>query len=165
MTRCAECDFDWDAAPDVVIAIVASAGARFSDAIAPFDDARVRARPAPDVWSPLEYTAHTREGIRFYDERITRVLTEDRPHFVPFDVDEAAERDAYNAEVVAYALEHLAAIADRMSGRLRDLAPADWERAGIGSAGGDGGERTVLVLARRAAHEVVHHLMDVARQR
>jgi hypothetical protein len=45
---------------------------------------------------------------------------------------------------------------------LRDLDDAAWGRVGIGS---EGDERTVLVLARRAAHEVVHHLMDVERQR
>jgi len=128
----------------------------------PFDDTAVRQRPAPGVWSPLEYTAHTREALRFYDERVRRVVTEHHPQLAAFDFAEAAERDAYNAEVVVYSLEGLTAVGDRLSGRLRDLADDDWDRVGIGS---EGGERTVLVLARRAAHEVVHHLMDVERQR
>jgi hypothetical protein len=161
VTRCAECGFDWETTDrDALITTIASAGPRFTDALTPFDDETVRRRPAPDVWSALEYTAHTREGIAWYDERINRALTEDRPQFAAFDFTGAADRDAYNAEVVVYALDGLTAAGDRLSGRLRDLDDASWMRFGIGSLGD---ERTVLVMARRAAHEVDHHLLDIAR--
>jgi DinB family protein len=163
MRRCDECGFDWDTADhDELIILIATAGAAFADAIAPLDDRAVRARPAPAVWSPLEYTAHTREAIAFYDERVRRVASDDRPQLHGYGFSEAAERDAYNAEVVAYTLAGLAAVADRLAARLRDLAPADWARVGIGS---EGGERTITRLARSAAHEVRHHLLDLDRQR
>jgi DinB family protein len=160
---CDECGFDWDTADrNALITTIASAGARFGDAIAPLDDEAVRRRPAPDVWSPLEYTAHTREALAFYDERVRRVATEDRPQLHAYAFSEAADRDAYNAEVVTYALDGLTAVADRLAARLRDLVPADWDRAGIGS---EGDPRTITRLARSAAHEVQHHLLDLARQR
>jgi hypothetical protein len=163
MTTCDECGFDWGSADhDALITTIASAGARFTAAIAPLDDAAVRTRPAPDVWSPLEYTAHTREALAFYDERTRRVATEDQPQLHGFGFSEAADRDAYNAEVVAYTLDGLTAVADRLAARLRDLDPAAWDRVGIGS---EGDERTISRLARSAAHEVQHHLLDVARQR
>ena len=40
------------------------------------------------------------------------------------------------------------------------LTPAQWDRVAIGS---EGDERTVLALARRAAHETRHHAGDVRR--
>jgi hypothetical protein len=159
--RCEECGFDWDAGPDVVIASIASAGARFTDALAPFDDRRVRARPAPDVWSPLEYTAHTREVLVFYDERVRRVATEDGPQLTAYGFAHAADRDAYNAEIVVFSLEGLTAAADRFAARLRELPADAWSRVGTGS---EGDERALLRLARSGGHEVEHHLLDVLRQ-
>ena len=41
--------------------------ARSSTKLAPLDDAAVRARPAPDVWSPLEYACHVRDVLRRAD--------------------------------------------------------------------------------------------------
>jgi hypothetical protein len=80
MMPCGECGFDCDnVGRDATITSIASAGARYTDALAPFDDQEVRTRPAPDVWSALEYTAHTRDTLDFYDERVRRVATEDRP--------------------------------------------------------------------------------------
>ena len=162
MRPCDECGFDWDTSDrDALITTIATAGTQFADAIAPLDDAAVRRRPTAGVWSPLEYTAHTREALAFYDERVRRVATEDRPQLHPYGFSEAAERHAYNAEVVTYALDGLTAVADRLAARLRDLAPADWDRVGIGSKGDP---RTITRLARSAAHEVRHHLLDLARQ-
>jgi hypothetical protein len=160
VTRCGECGFDWAVERDATISLIASGGTRFTTALEPFDDTEVRTRPAPDVWSPLEYTAHTRKALAFYDERVRLVVTENRPQLEAYDFAAAAERDAYNGEVVAFSLDGLTAAADRLAGRLRDLDDDAWTRTGIGS-GGD--ERTVLRLARSAAHEVQHHLMDIER--
>jgi hypothetical protein len=157
---CEECGFDWGTARDTTISSIASAGARFTDALEPFDDNEVRTRPAPDVWSALEYTAHTRDALDFYDERVRRVVTEEHPHLTAVGFARLAEERGYNAEVVMFSLDGLTATADRLAARLRALPANGWERAGIGS---DGDVRTVLTLARRGAHEVEHHLMDVAR--
>jgi Mycothiol maleylpyruvate isomerase N-terminal domain len=161
MKACVECGFDWDRVdPGAIIESLATAGPRYTDALAPFGDEQVHSRPTASTWSALEYTAHTRETLAFYDERVRRVITEHRPRLEAFGFADAAERDAYNAEVVVFTLEGLSAAADRFAGRLRDLPDDAWERFGIGS---DGGTRTVLLLARRGAHEVEHHLMDVRR--
>jgi hypothetical protein len=66
----------------------------------------------------------------------------------------------YNDEVVFFSLDGLTAAADRFAARLRDLTDDAWDRVGIGS---EGDIRTLLVLARRGAHEVEHHLVDVKR--
>jgi hypothetical protein len=159
---CDECGFDWSIDRDAAISSIASAGARYTEALAPFDDTEVRTRPGPTVWSALEYTAHTREVLDFYDERVRRVSTEDRPQLQAVGFTELADARAYNAEVVRFSLDALMATADRLAARLRGLPEDAWERVGIGS---DGDPRTILVLARRAAHEVEHHLMDLGRVR
>jgi DinB superfamily len=160
MNLCAECRFDWDTARDAAITTIATAGPRFTDALAVFDDVQVRTRPAPEVWSALEYAAHTRDTLDFYDERVRRVATEARPQLERRNVADLCDTSGYNAEVVFYSLEALTANADRFATRLRDLPDNAWDRVGIGS---EGGERTLLVLARRGAHEVEHHLLDVRR--
>ena len=44
----------------------------------------MRARPDPDTWSALEYAAHLRDALRFYEDRIRRTLSEDRPQLEPY---------------------------------------------------------------------------------
>ena len=39
----------------------------------------VEARPAPGVWSPLEYACHVRDVFGVFDERLALALTEDHP--------------------------------------------------------------------------------------
>ena len=42
-------------------------------------DPRVSERPAPDVWSPLEYACHVRDVYRLFGERLALMLAEDDP--------------------------------------------------------------------------------------
>jgi hypothetical protein len=123
-------------------------------------DAIVHTRPAPGVWSALEYAAHTRDAFEFYNRRIERVLTEDRPHLGAFDFDAACERGRYDEEDPVQVVDTLAAAAGALTERVANLGSGDWERIGIGN---DGDKRTVLVLVRRAVHEGQHHLLDIGR--
>jgi hypothetical protein len=120
----------------------------------------VRIRPQPDVWSALEYTAHLRDAIAFYEQRIDRVVTEDGPTLTAFGFAAACEERRYNDENPEVTLAGLEAAATRLAARLEGLAADKWARSGIGS---EGGERSVLVLARRGAHECRHHALDIAR--
>jgi hypothetical protein len=152
--RCQECGFDWDDEdPTHLIEIVRSAPAEFATATS-------RARPAPAVWSQLEYTVHMTHALDFYTDRIELVLTHDRPQMTAFDFSAACERDRYNERDSSEAFAALAHASERLTTRLESLTPAQWQRRGIGS---DGDERTINMLARRAAHEVQHHALDVAR--
>ena len=124
-------------------------------------DAAVRQRPAPDVWSPIEYLAHLRDVSTFFGGRIERVLTEHRPDLaVEFRFADLADERRYRDEDPAAVLDALTATTTAVADRLRSLAPADWDRVGTGS-GSD--ERSVLTLARRLAHEGRHHLQDLSR--
>ena len=160
---CEECGYDWD--DDAPADGLRKYAERFPRPLSRFlkdedPDVVLRTRPEPTVWSALEYAAHTRDAFTFYAERVERVLTEDRPQLTPFDFDEAAEARQYNTEDPSDgrggAGHDRRALADRLDG----LDDSQWDRIGLGS-GGD--ERTVRRLARSAAHEGHHHMLDVGR--
>ncbi|HUR49915.1 MAG TPA: DinB family protein [Acidimicrobiales bacterium] len=165
MRRCEECGFDWDSTGDEVITEIDRWPASYRAGLTrllPGEDgeALVRTRPAPLVWSALEYTVHMRDVSRFYLERIQRVLAEDRPVMEAADFTAMAENRNYNDEDVEDALGAFSDLAVTSSTLLTSLEPNHWQRTGIGN---EGDERTVLTLARRLAHDGHHHLLDVGR--
>jgi len=163
---CEECGFDWEAhGPAEVIEVLRRAPRRYEAPLTRFlpgEDPEVvlRRRPESDVWSALEYAVHLGVALEWYGERIERVLTEERPAMTAYGFGPAADRDRYSEWPIGEAGERIAVAAGALADRLEGLAPEGWERVGIGS---DGDERTVLILGRRAAHEVGHHLLDVGR--
>jgi hypothetical protein len=124
--------------------------------------ALLRRRPAPEVWSALEYAAHTRDVLGFYRGRIERVLAEDRPTLEYFGFAEACEERRYNDEDPATVAEELAREAAGLAATLRELELSAWRRVGLASDG-SGAERTVRALAERAVHDADHHLLDIGR--
>jgi hypothetical protein len=123
----------------------------------------VRRRPAPEVWSALEYAAHARDVLAFYRRRVERVLDEDRPTFDAVGPISPPERVAgYSDEAADVVAEQLADESTALAELLGALTPEQWQRIGLSSEG-DGAERTVRVLAERAAHDPSHHLLDVGR--
>ena len=121
----------------------------------------VEARPAPGVWSPLEYACHVRDVYRVFDGRLQAMLTEDDPSFANWDQDETAVLQRYHEadpEVVALELEAAAAT---LLAKIQSLQPADFPRTGRRS---NGSVFTVATLLQYFLHDVVHHLWDVTGQ-
>ena len=58
----------------------------------------VRARPAPDTWSALEYACHTRDVLSVFNRRVLLMVAEDRPELGWWDHEAAADDEAYNAQ-------------------------------------------------------------------
>lgn len=164
MGICEECSFDWDLAIDGVLRTLESLPRGYRSRLDRFrrapDPAMTRRRPSPGVWSALEYAAHVRDVLAFYSDRIDRVLNEERPQLTAVDFSSMPERRGYLEEDPAVIVDEIAGSAGVIEERLRSLSPAQWARVGIGM---DGDERTVLVLARRLAHDGQHHLLDLDR--
>lgn len=165
MRRCDECGFDWDSTATEVIAEIdrwAPAYRAGMTRLLPGEsgDDLVRTRPAPGVWSALEYTVHMRDVAKFYLDRIQTVLSEERPPLAAADFASMAETKRYNDEPVDDALTQFADHAASASDLLKSLDDNQWNRVGIGS---QGDERTILVLGRRLAHDGHHHLLDLGR--
>ena len=161
MNRCEECGFDWDGDESRL----GTFADRYNKPLTRFlpnedPDVVLRTRPEPAVWSALEYTAHVRDVFAFYRDRISRALTEDRPQYVALDPDAVCIERAYNAEDPADTARSLAEAERELVAVLDGLSDEQWDRVGIGV---DGDDRTVRVLARRAAHEASHHMLDIGR--
>lgn len=119
-------------------------------------------RPAPQVWSILEYGCHVRDVHRIFDHRVRLMLTQDDPRFANWDQDATAVSADYAAQspdvVAGELLEAASTVANTY-----DTVPDDgWSRRGFRS---NGSEFTVSSIALYHLHDVVHHAWDVDAQR
>lgn len=161
---CEECGFTDDLSMDEAVAAIGRFAKRYRAPLTRFlpgedGDAVVRARPAPGVWSALEYAAHVRDVFGWYDEWVRRSLDEDGFVVDAPGPDEAADLGRYGElapQEVAAALE---ANASRLAATLAAVPEGSWGRTHVRR----GHRRSVLFTARRAVHEGNHHLLDIGR--
>lgn len=121
------------------------------------EDAAVR--PAPDIWSPLEYACHVRDVHLLFDERLDLMLTRDNPTFADWDQDATAVEKVYAAQDPATVEVELIEAAGAAAGCYASVSGEQWGRRGRRS---NGSVFTVETLGRYHLHDVVHHLHDVA---
>lgn len=154
---CSECGYDPTtyANADLAGALRATAP-RWSKALARPGAAT---RPAPLVWSPLEYACHTRDVHGLFTTRVTQMRLEDDPHFASWNGDTAAVENRYYAQDPATVAEELAAATERAAAEYDAVADDAWSRSGIR---GSGGIFTISTLGHYHLHDVLHHLHDVS---
>ena len=145
-----------------MIPVLREYAGRYADHLLTNREVDLRRRPAPDVWSALEYAAHCRDALDFYVARVERVLAEDRPTLTAVGWSTQAEVRGWNDEAPDAVASSFGEAAERLAALLASLDADQWQRVGLSSEG-DGAERTVRVLAERAVHEGHHHLLDVGR--
>jgi hypothetical protein len=120
----------------------------------------LRARPAPEVWSAIEYAAHTRDVIALHVFGVEQALTLDEAVFPPIQddlVEAAAETygDSDPQEVLAELTAHALKLAEVADG----AGSGHWARGlTIGDSRSD-----VRRLLEHALHDSLHHLGDVER--
>jgi hypothetical protein len=124
--------------------------------------AGVRTRPAPEVWSPLEYGCHVRDAFGIYDQRLGLMLTEDDPLYPNWDQDETAVAGRYGEQDPATVAAELRAGADTLAAHFDQVRGGQWDRPG---ARGDGARFTVASFGRYFLHDPVHHLYDATGRR
>ncbi|WP_230208952.1 DinB family protein [Nostocoides sp. HKS02] len=120
--------------------------------------ATVRDRPAPGVWSPLEYGCHVRDVCRVFEGRVHLMLAEDGPAFPNWDQDETAVAQRYAEQDPAVVSAELTAAARDASAAFASVGEDDWQRRGLRS---NGSEFSVLTLGQYFLHDLAHHLVDV----
>lgn len=163
--RCAECGFDpADLRPADTAVAVRSFARRYRVPLTrglPDEDLEeiVRWRPAPDVWSALEYAAHVRDIFRVLDDRVRCSLAGTEPDEPIVDWEGKVEANSGSLDRQAVA-DDLADAADTLGTTLGELTTLDWERTGMT---GRGRPVPVVELAIIAVHEGSHHLLDVGR--
>jgi hypothetical protein len=154
---CPECGYDARAVRTVEVKNRVYANASAWRGVLAGPDPRVR--PAPGVWSPLEYACHVRDVHRVFGGRVALMLAEDDPLFEDWDQDAAAAAGAYGDQDPARVADELTAAAAAVSATYAAVEGDAWRRPGRRS---NGSVFTVESLARYQLHDVEHHLHDVS---
>lgn len=159
--RCATCGFNGSRYSDQeLLAAVRGLGPSWKVLLGEIGT-DLRARPGPELWSAIEYAAHSRDITALHVFGVQQALSQEEPSYPPIDGDELIETAAATYED-ADPDEVGNELADRAA-ELADLAaeagPASWTR---GLTIGD--ERTdVRRLIEHALHDSMHHVRDVQR--
>jgi MOSC domain-containing protein YiiM len=120
------------------------------------DPSVLSARPAPGVWSAMEYVAHSRDVTGAMGVLLYLALSSDGP------VIDAAPDEVPTPEVAATmpdAITQLDKNVARLNGRASKLAGEDWSRTI--TIGAD--TTTTAWIVGHAVHDAIHHLRDVGR--
>jgi hypothetical protein len=121
----------------------------------------LRLRPEPEVWSAIEYAAHSRDVTALHAFGVEQALITEEPIFPAIDGEDliqsaaASYPDADPVQVV----DGLESEANRMAQLADDAGTQVWSRGlTIG-----GSRMDVRRLLEHALHDSVHHLVDVKR--
>ncbi len=118
--------------------------------------ARLTHRPAPDIWSPLEYLCHVRDVYVASTIRLYRTRHETNPQVEPLFNDLRVIRFRYNEADLGAVLHEMDAA---LEGLVEEMARVtDWDRR---FSRQPGEERTARWLARQTLHEALHHAVDM----
>lgn len=119
-------------------------------------------RPAPSVWSALEYTCHVRDVLLVQRDRAVLAQVEDIPSFARMHRDERVALCHYDEQPVTEVLAQLAMAADLCAIVFDGLNQTAWTRRLIYNWP-EATEHDLAWLGRHTLHEGHHHLMDVRR--
>jgi len=157
---CRTCGFSYDVARAEILPWLRSDARAFIDRLRQIDTVDVRRRPAPEVWSPLEYACHVRDVLQVQRDRIVQAQHEDEPHFAPMRRDERAAETRYNEQEPDVVATELLAAADALVATLETLDDAGWSRRGVYNYP-EPQLRTVEWIAIHTLHELLHHRVDI----
>jgi hypothetical protein len=159
--QCAQCGFDgarYDAS--ALLDAIRALGPRWRGLLADAGD-DLRTRPEPEVWSALEYAAHSRDITALHVFGVELALTGEEPTLPEIASDDLIESAAagYPTEDPGAVVDAIAAHATRLAGAAATAGDETWTR-GLTI----GAERSeVRWLLEHALHDSVHHLDDVER--
>lgn len=155
---CPECGFQaGSVAGSEVAGLLRETAASWQVALAGVD---VQHRPAPAVWSVLEYGTHCRDVYLIFGDRLRLLLEQDDPEFANWDQDATALEKRYWAGDPAVVAAELGAAAESAAQAFDGVAGQQWSRTGRRS---NGSVFTVVSLGRYLVHDLVHHLHDIGR--
>jgi hypothetical protein len=153
---CGECGFDTRSVGRADISEIVRINAAAWPAVLARHDAAHR--PAPGVWSAVEYACHVRDVFRLFHERLALMLREDSPEFENWDQDATAVAQRYASQDPAVVTIELSDAARSVAAAFDAVADDAWGRTGLRS---DGSQFTVETLGRYFVHDPEHHLYDV----
>jgi len=166
MDHCDECRFVYgDHGTDGVAGEIRALGGRFATVLTgpAADPGALATRPAPDVWSAVEYGCHVRDVLLAQRERLLLALVEDRPTCAPIYRDQRAVLARYAEEPPHQVARELTVAADLLAWVLDGLDGDAWDRTCIYNFP-EPSVRDMAWLAQHTLHEAEHHLADITRE-
>ncbi|MDA8278131.1 MAG: DinB family protein [Actinomycetota bacterium] len=154
---CSECSFAPFPAIETSSRIV-SAAKYFEGALA---QPNVSLRPAPGVWSPLEYSCHVRDVFELFEERLSKMIQFDNPEFDNWDQDQAAIERDYQNQRPEEVLKELQRNAEGIAKSFASVTDDQWQRSGLRS---NGSYFTIESFAIYFIHDIEHHIHDIELQ-
>jgi hypothetical protein len=149
--QCPECGFDTRSPDRAALAGLTDViGQRWAEVMTMASAPTTR--PAPTVWSPLEYACHVRDVFDLASVRVALMLAEDA----------TALEDDYAAQDPTTVTDQLVHQASRFAAVVAGVPDDAWSRTGLR---GDGAAFTVESFVRYLLHDPVHHLTDVTGER
>ena len=160
--RCDECGFVYESLEtgEIGSTIRGLAQQVASELVRPAVSGSIGTRPAPEIWSALEYGCHVRDVLLVQRERVLLALVEERPSFARMYRDERVSLAGYAGERPSDVADHLTLAADLFGRVIDGLTPEQLARTGIYNFPAPM-DRDVAWLGRHTAHEATHHLGDV----
>ena len=158
LESCGQCGFDGAGYTDAeLLSALRALGPEWRVLLGRAGD-RLRRRPAPEVWSAIEYAAHSRDITALHAFGIEQALTLDEPLYPEFEegfADQVAA--AYAGEDPGAVVDTLDVQACTLAALAEDAGVAAWSRGlTIGEHRAD-----VRRLLEHALHDSTHHLRDV----
>jgi hypothetical protein len=139
-------------------------GERLRESLPAWRDALARpdaaVRPAPTVWSTVEYGCHVRDACRIFRERLELMLERDDPTFPNWDQDATAVAGDYFHQDAATVSGQVQREAAATAAAFDAVRPEQWDRPG---RRGNGSVFTVATFATYFLHDIEHHVWDVRR--
>lgn len=158
--RCGACGFDGGSYSNALLLTgLRDLGPRWKVLLAS-SGVELRVRPAPDVWSAIEYAAHSRDITALHAFGVEQALTRDEPSF-PAIGDDLVESvvSTYEGSDPTKVGDAIDVEANRLARLADDAGSAAWSRGlTIGDTRSD-----VRRLLEHALHDSLHHLGDVER--
>jgi hypothetical protein len=158
--RCDDCGFDGSTYDDrALLDALRALGDRWRALLAEAGP-ELRRRPSPQVWSAIEYAAHSRDITALHGFGVEQALSGDEPVFpeIAGDLVESAAA-GYAAADPGAVVDDLSAQAARLAQLAADAGIDAWARGlTVGPSRMD-----VRRLLEHALHDSLHHLDDVER--
>lgn len=156
INRCEECGFDpQGVTTEALPELIQITGGRFAEVVQRPDSAE---RPAPTVWSPIEYGRHTADVCEVMTARLRLILdSRDAAEFPNWDGEAAAVADEYWRSSPTDTARLLSERSEAAAAAWAGVEGRQWDWTGVR---GDGVEFTAWTLGLYLAHELVHHLHD-----
>jgi S-DNA-T family DNA segregation ATPase FtsK/SpoIIIE len=162
MEHCDQCGLTYeDVATDEVGGILRGLSSQYLEVLSEADRRRdLRTRPAPSVWSAIEYVCHVRDVLLIQRDRVILALVENSPSFPRMYRDERAVLIGYNQEAVQDVVDELDVATNLFAKVFDRLSAEQLERSCIYNFP-EPTERDIGWLGRHTVHETKHHLDDM----